>query len=266
MLTNFNPNGHGGMDENIQAAGRILEDAKFPPLKNMLCCVPCTGEFTFTPNESWVNRCIYRIKVYLCGSIVTVIVTQVLEDQNLLFHADGTPKLADRLVNITGIVFVLFGVSGFMSLRGLLMPLVLPRHREHVYARAILSVFFFTWIGGVQNALFSALGLHQNTSYAVINVEMLFFQIACHKYYVPTFSWWFDPPDFYSDEDSVQKLSDFEFLIPIQDMAATATRKFKENKNTIGGLKTGYDLASSTAPEVDPELSDLEKCESVENL
>ena len=216
-----------GMRENIEVAGGVLESAKFPELKNPICCIPCTGQRYYTPNTEWIDNCVSRVKIYLWGEIVTVIVTQVLEDQKLLFTEDGSPKLADRLMRLVGVMFVLCGVSGFMLLRPLLRPLLHPEAHHHVVARAVLSTVFFTWIGGLQNALLSLCGFHQNTNYAVINVEMFFFQIFCHKFYVPNFSWGFDPPNFASAEDSKQKLSDYKFLIPIEDMAATVNRKKK---------------------------------------
>jgi len=214
------------MRENVDTAGAILEKAKFPVMKNKLCCIPCTGKLTYTPNTQWVGSCVDRVKIYLRGTVLVVIVTQVLEDQGLLINSDGTPMIAQRLVKLVELVMLLTGVSGFMSLKNLLLPLILPEQRHHVVARAMLSTFFFSWIGGLQNVLLLAvLGLPQHTTYAIINVEMLVFQVLCHKYYVPLFNWGFKPPKFHSTEDSKQQLSDYQFLIPLEDMAATVIKK-----------------------------------------
>lgn len=243
MLSNFNPNGFGGMRENIMAAGSILEKAKFPQLKNKLCCMLCAGARTYTPNSQWVNSCVSRVRIYLWGSVVVVIVTQVLDDQNLLLNSDGTPKVSQRMMKVVEVLFLLYGVSGFMSLKGLLLPLLLPAQRHHVVARAILSTIFFTWIGGLQNVLLIAvLKLPRNTVYAFINIEMFFFQIFCHKYYVPSFEWGFSPPKFHSTDDSKQKLSDYQFLIPIKDMAATV----KKEGTLTHIAKEDYDVAPSS--------------------
>jgi hypothetical protein len=233
MLTNFNPNGHGGMRENIDVAGKILEEAKFPVLWNRIFCLPCMmGELTYTPNTAWVDGCVFRVKLYLWGEIMTVIVTQVLEDQSLLFTPEGAPKLANRLVALTGVLLLLIGVSGFMSLRRLLLPLILPDKRHDVMARAMLCTVFFSWIGGLQHVLLSLCGFHQNTTYAVINVEMFFFQLLCHKYFVPMFSWGFNPPRFHSLEDRKQNISDYKFLVPIGDMAGTVAKKGKREEKS----------------------------------
>jgi hypothetical protein len=243
MLSNFNPNGFGGMRENIEVAGSILEKAKFPELKNKICCILCAGARRFTPNVQWLDSCVSRVRVYLWGSVVVVVVTQVLDDQKLLLNSDGTPKISQRLMKVIEVVFLLYGVSGFMSLKSLLLPLLLPSHRHHVVARAILSTVFFTWIGGLQNVLLIAvLKLPRNTVYAFINIEMFVFQIFCHKYYVPSFEWGFSPPKFHSSADSKQELSDYQFLIPIEDMAATVMKE-----STLTHIaKEIYDIASTT--------------------
>ena len=246
LMTNFNPMGHGGMRENVDKAGEILEAAQLPELKNPIFCTPCTCSTTIKPNTSWISSCIYRVKFFLACEILFVILTQVLEDQNLLLNDDGTPKLAERLMRLADVLILLFGVSGFMSLRRFLLPLVQPGKREDVVVRAVLCTVFFTWIGGIQNLFLSLCNFHQNTNYAVINVEMLIFQVFCHRYYVPTFVWGFSPPKFHEDNVS-QQLSDYKFLIPIEDMATVLCQKYP----TVKVKK--YDVASEHDVEIGEE-------------
>lgn len=241
MLTNFNPHGHGSMRENIDVAGAILEKAKFPVLRTRPWCIPCTGKLTYLPNTQWVDACVWQVKCYLWAEIGIVIVTQMLDDQDLLFTAEGAPKLANRLINLVGVLVLLIGVAGFQSLRKILLPLVLPEHHQYVVARSILCVIFFSWVGGLQNLLLLLCGVHQNTTYAVITIEMFIFQIISHKFFVPQFRWCCHAPDFRDEEDARQKLSNYHFLIPVEDMRATVLPHVRGPEQ----VATDCDLAST---------------------
>lgn len=243
LLSNFNPLGYGGEEENTHAAGKILDDAKFT--KPMIYaprafpCFPCflwTGEFSYIPNSAWLRRCIFRIRLYMLFAVLLVIARQSLGDRNMLFDDEGRPKPAQNVFVYASVYMVLLGLSGFNPLMSVIAPIVLPDYQGLVKLRKFMFIFFFSIVGGLQPMIFTLVGTRHNVTLAVVAVEMLFFQLLCHKCFVPRFSWSFPPQPLTKEMFDEFVEGGFHFFVPLEDIPNILEKK----PGKCGGCKN-YD-------------------------
>ena len=236
LLSLFDIKGYGGRTAVIVACGRALDSSGIQTE-----CVKIPFPFSLfhgcrsktRPCTAFVFKCVRRTEAQIVGSFLLIIVKSTLQFQNKLFADAGASCPEETGVGlplkVASILLVLLGLSGIIPLLNTITPLVLPERQAIVALRKRLYIFILPVSAAIQTAIVFGMILPNfvgacaatyadQTTHAV---EMVVFQVVCHKAFVPMFAWkpWgplppeiFDKPD-YLDNPHIQ------LVVPPSEMA-----------------------------------------------
>ena len=250
LLFHFQPLGGGGKQEMLQAAGRVLEQAKLPVRSyKPPCCVLFTCATKYTPNETWLRGAFWRVELYIAG---TVLLNTIKNTLSIEGHASLNEDCAveysgtySTLITVLTLLVLFLGLSGILELNKVLQKLVVPARRDLIALRHRLFLFVQTFTAVQSQLIFGMLVPMTMTkcetkrlAQLVLAAEYLLVQVAAHKAFVPRFQWGWSrgglpkPQQVLMQEMNLagsetripasedQNAEMFDFLVPVEEMAS----------------------------------------------
>lgn len=232
LLSLFDIKGGGGRNEMIRACGAVLDEAKLPAQAIPPPFAPFHGfKLKRIPDARYVWHCMRLVEAQILGIFALIVGKSTLAFQGLLYkeHNVACPHVHPiaQVLGFVNIFFVLTGLAGTIPLVKTLTKIVLPERSATVNFRNRLYFFILPWSAAVQGVLLFQMILPRfigecsstHARQVVLAVEMVLFQIASHRVFVPMFTWnplHTPPPEGIS---AGIKKGDFQFFVKIEDMA-----------------------------------------------
>eukprot|EP00937_MAST-01D_sp_MAST-1D-sp2_P002234 g2234.t1 len=205
LLFHFQPLGGGGKQEMLQAAGRVLEQAKLPVRSyKPPCCVLFTCASKYTPNETWLRGAFWRVELYIAGTVLLNVIKNTLSIEGHASLNEDCAALRHRLF-----LFVqTFTAVQSQLIFGMLVPMAMTNCETKRLAQLVLAA------------------------------EYLLVQVVAHKAFVPRFQWGWSrgglpkPQQVLMHELNLagsetripasedQNAEMFDFLVPVEQMAS----------------------------------------------